>query len=252
MTRMRGSVAQTATPADHRAGRRLVRRFSRSERLLHWVHALAFAGLLVTGLLLYLPSVAGVLGSREAVKTVHLYVASAWLVALLLIVALGDRRGLRATVRDLELFDGDDRRWLRRTGAPQGRFNAGQKLHAALQAAFATLFLISGSLLLYGERDTRFRLDGTIILHDALTFFATVMVVGHIYLAVVHPPTRPALRGILSGSVREDWAREHHAKWTRGFAVQEHGAPPPTRGTTWLLLGAVVAVVAITLAAVPL
>jgi len=49
-----------------------VRRFSRAERIIHWVHALAFFALLATGIILYLPGLAGTLGSREAVKAVHL------------------------------------------------------------------------------------------------------------------------------------------------------------------------------------
>ena len=83
----------------------------------------------------------------------------------------------------------------------------------ALTAAFAFLFVVSGTLLWLGERDTRFRLDGTIVLHDVLTYASVALVAGHLYLAVIHPTTRHALRGITLGSVREDWAREHHSKW---------------------------------------
>ena len=36
-----------------------VRRFSRSERALHWMHALGFFVLLATGLVLYLPRLFG-------------------------------------------------------------------------------------------------------------------------------------------------------------------------------------------------
>ena len=45
---------------------------------------------------------------------------------------------------DLDGFDADDRLWLRRYPTKQGRFNAGQKLNAAVTAAFAVLFAISG------------------------------------------------------------------------------------------------------------
>lgn len=195
-----------------------VARFTKTERLVHWIHATAFAALLATGLALYLPGLAGAFGSRGELKAVHLYVAAAWLTALALVVALGDRGRLGATRRELESFDADDLRWLRRRRAPQGRFNAGQKIHAVLQAAFASLFLVSGALLWYGERDTRFRLDGTILLHDGLTLAATSLVIGHLYLAIVHPPTRPALRGMVRGSVDREWARRHHQKWAPDVA----------------------------------
>ena len=99
---------------------------------------------------------------------------------------------------------------------PQGRFNAGQKLNTALTAAFALLFAVSGTLLWLGERDTRFRFDSTIILHDALTLLSLALLTGHLYLALIHPTTRHALRGVTLGDVRADWASEHHAKWAHG------------------------------------
>jgi formate dehydrogenase subunit gamma len=192
---------------------RYVRRFSRTERAVHWVHASAFLALLGSGAVLYLPSLAAAVGRRPLVKDVHLLTALAWAVALLTVFLVGDRRGLRATARELDVFDADDRRWLRGRPAPQGRFNAGQKLNAALTAAFALLFAVSGVLLWLGERDTRFRFDSTIVLHDVVTYLSVALLAGHLYLAVIHPSTRHALRGMTLGTVREDWAREHHAKW---------------------------------------
>ena len=188
-------------------------RFSRTERALHWIHASAFLVLLGSGLVLYLPSLAAAVGRRPLVKEVHLATALLWAVALVAVVAVGDRRGLRRTLRELDRFDEDDRRWLRGGRTPQGRFNAGQKLNASLTAAFALLFAVSGLLLWLGERDTRFRWDSTIVLHDVLTLLSLGLLCGHLYLAVIHPSTRHALRGMTLGNVREDWAREHHTKW---------------------------------------
>jgi formate dehydrogenase subunit gamma len=190
-----------------------VQRFSRTERGLHWVHASTFLALLVTGLTLYVPYLGEQIGRRPQVKEAHLLVAVAWAIALTAVVVLGDRRGLRRTLAELDAFDADDRRWLRGGRAPQARFNAGQKLNAALTAAFALLFAVSGTLLWLGERDTRFRFDGTIVLHDGLTLLSVVLLTGHLYLALIHPTTRHALRGVTRGDVRIDWARKHHAKW---------------------------------------
>jgi len=160
-------------------------------------------------------------GRRPLLKDVHFYTGIAWAAALVVIVALGDWRGLGRTVRELDLFDSDDRRWLRGRRVPQGRFNAGQKLNFWLTAAFAVLFFVTGLLLWYGERDTRFRLPSTIFVHDALMYISIVLVAGHLFLALVLPATRPALRGILLGSVREDWARQHHSKWVDELGKHE-------------------------------
>lgn len=188
-------------------------RFTRTERAAHWIHAISFFGLLATGLILYLPSLSEAVSNRPLVSLIHIELAVAWIAALVLVVVLGDRRALRETLRELDTFDADDRRWLTLRRAPQGRFNAGQKLNAALTAAFAILFTVSGFLLWYGERDTDFRWTNTILLHDGLTLLSVFLVTGHLYLTLINPSTRHSLRGMTLGSVRQDWADKHHAKW---------------------------------------
>ena len=116
-----------------------VRRFSGVERLLHWVNALGFFFLLATGLILYLPRLSMLVSRRQLVQSVHFWAGVGWLGALAAVLLLGARR-LLATAREIETFDRDDLRWLRSGRAPQGRFNAGQKINAALTAAFTVLF----------------------------------------------------------------------------------------------------------------
>ncbi len=193
---------------------RRYKRFSRTERTLHWANAIGFFGLLATGLILYLPSLAILVGRRPIIQEIHFYSGIAWIAILAAIILLGDRRGILRTARELDEFDRDDLRWLiGRRPAPQGRFNAGQKLNALLTAAFAILFLISGLLLWFGERDTSYRFASTVILHDGLMYVSLALLIGHLYLAVIHPTTRHALRGITLGTVNEDWAARHHPKW---------------------------------------
>ena len=191
----------------------MIRRFGPTERLVHWVHATGFLAMLATGLVLYVPALSEFVARRNLVKNVHIFAAVGWAVALVLVVALGDRARLAAAWRDAETIDRDDRRWLRGRPAPQGRFNAGQKLNVIVTAAFAALFAVSGFFLWLGERDHRFLLDGTGTVHDTLMFASVALLTGHLYLALIHPRTRHALRGITLGDVREDWAREHHRKW---------------------------------------
>jgi len=191
-----------------------IRRFSRTERTLHWVNAIGFFLLLVTGLILYLPTLSADVGRRPLIKNIHFWGGIGWVGGLILVVVLFDRRGMLRLARELDLFEREDINWLRRRRpAEQDRFNAGQKLNAALTAAFLVLFLVSGLLLWAGEQDTRFRFASTVILHDGLLYASLVLVVGHLYLALIHPATRHALRGITLGTVREDWAKRHHARW---------------------------------------
>jgi formate dehydrogenase subunit gamma len=177
-----------------------VKRFSRTERTLHWVNAAGFLLLLVTGLVLYLPRLSILVGRRPLIKDVHLWGGVGWIAALALVALLGDRRGLLRTARDLERLE-------------PSRFNVGQKINAILSAAFALLFLASGLLLHFGEKDTRFRFAGTVLLHDGLLYASLVLLAGHLYLAVIHPATRHSLRGMTGGKVSEEWARHHYPRW---------------------------------------
>jgi formate dehydrogenase subunit gamma len=183
---------------------KFVRRFSRTERTLHWVNAAGFLLLLATGLILYLPRLSTVVGRRPLIKDIHLWGGIGWISALAIVIVLGDRKGLLRTARDLEVLT-------------PSRLNVGQKINALLNAAFAVLFLVSGLLLWFGERDTRFRFTSTVLLHDILMYTALTLLVGHLYLALIHPATRHSLRGMTRGTVREDWAKRHYPRW----------APPP-------------------------
>jgi len=190
-----------------------VRRFTLTERIVHWTHATAFFALLASGLVLYVPSLSAWISRRNLIKNIHIWTAVAWAVALLLVVIYGNKRALVATWREIESIDADDRRWLRGRRTRQGRFNAGQKVNAIITAAFAFLFALSGFFIWLGERNTTYRLDGAVAVHDWLMYISLLLVTGHLYLALIHPTTRHALRGMTLGEVREDWARQHHAKW---------------------------------------
>src|SRR5579872_4522537 len=100
-----------ARPASTRP--RYVTRFTRTERLLHWVHAAAFFVLLGSGLVLYLPALSSAIARRPLIKDIHFWTGISWAGAMLLIVALGNRRAIARTLREIDLFDRDDRRLLR-------------------------------------------------------------------------------------------------------------------------------------------
>jgi formate dehydrogenase subunit gamma len=189
-----------------------VRRFSPVERLLHWVNAAGFFFLLVTGLILYLPSLSVLVSRRQTIQGLHFWGGVGWLATLAAVLLLGGHR-LLATARELDRFDRDDLLWLRGRRTPQGRFNAGQKINAVLTAGFTVLFGVSGLLLWFGEEDTRLRFASTVILHDGLMYVSLALLVGHLYLALIHPATRHALRGMTLGDVRVEWAAQHHPKW---------------------------------------
>ena len=175
---------------------------------MHWIHASAFFVLLGTGLVLYVPRLFALVARRPLVKDIHVYAALAWLALLVIVVVAGDRRGLRRTLRYLDLFDDDDRLWLRRKPTAAGAFQRRAEGACCAGRGPSHAFLRSpGFLLWLGERDTRFRWAGTILLHDGLMYASLILLTGHLYLALIYPATRHALRGMTVGSVRRNFGR---------------------------------------------
>jgi len=203
----------------------LVRRFTRSELVVHWTLALTVLAMILTGIAL------GMNVWHAAVFPVH--VGSVFVLAggLVLVALAGDRPAILRTARDLRTFGRGDRRWLAQAprivlggeGPPAGRFNAGQKLNALLVSTLLVASTASG-LYWWARLHGVFansNLDGAI--HNVAGVSIIVLVCGHLYMAVVNPATREALRGITTGRVDAEWASHHHAAWMAG----PDGATPP-------------------------
>ena len=208
-----------------------IHRFSGAERTLHWLLAVTFFIMLGTGLALFVPRLAEVM-ARPVAKEWHVNAALALAAGVVALFAAHWPR-LRATMRDLDRFDRDDARWLfgwsrlwRRTpAAAQGRFNAGQKLNSALIGGLMVIEFVTGGLLLLGERNTSYRFAGTVIVHNWVTWILIALVIGHLYMAMVHRSTRHSMRGIVVGDVDRDWARRHHEKWVDADEAERSTAP---------------------------
>ncbi len=104
-----------------------------------------------------------------------------------------------------------------------GRFNGGQKMNARLALAGLTGLYVTGVYLLTFGRSAFGHL------HGPFAFLTTALVVGHIFMAVVNPSTRHALRGMTLGSVDRDWAAHHFPRWVEEMDRQQEadGRPGP-------------------------
>lgn len=197
----------------------LIPRFARSERLAHWLLATAFASMLGSGVLM------GGLGplDHHGMLVLHIGAAIVLGLGLVLLLALRWSRGpLVQAARDLTPFDASDRRWLVQAPhaylsggelPPSGRFNAGQKLNARLVLLVLVVLYISGIGELHRYTSLLQPVGFLAGPHGLAAGAASLLVAGHMYLALVHPATRPALRGITLGAVRRDWAEHHHSRW---------------------------------------
>jgi formate dehydrogenase subunit gamma len=200
-------------PKPVRAAARVLR-FTASERAFHWLVAVAFFVLLLSGLLM------GRRGSLHIVLyRVHLAAGGVLVGGLALLVLWGNRRALSQTRRDLSTLDALDRQWLARLPAavlkhsPEpaaGRFNAGQKLNFILVTVLFTALFVSGiGLIVTGSHPINPVFKAA---HVVAAYTALVLVAGHLYMALINPSTRPALRGMISGKVDAAWARKYHTR----------------------------------------
>jgi formate dehydrogenase subunit gamma len=192
-------------------------RFDAIERLAHWLTALFFITLIVTGAALYIPAVIGLVGRRGLVERVHVDVGLALPLPLLVSLAGSWGKGLRADLRRINRWIPSDRQWLRLTLRHQpaghvrvGKFNAGQKLNAAITGGVMVVMLMTGAVMHWPYYWPLSWRTGATFMHDVVAIFFVVVVIGHIGMAVTH---LPALRSMLTGKVSRAWARRHAPLW---------------------------------------
>jgi formate dehydrogenase subunit gamma len=195
-------------------------RFDRSFRALHWAFSIPFTLLLVSGIILALPSFEVLLTHRDVLRSIHLYSAIGLVVLPLVTILVGNRRSLAQDLREIDYWDRLDWIWLSRAFAfwrgglpPQGRFNAGQKLNTVIVLAASTGFVMTGLLMWRAELFPLWLGDVATQLHDALTVLVTPLVLGHIFMAALNPRTNGALGSIFHGRVDREWVRAHHGRW---------------------------------------
>ncbi|WP_189281813.1 cytochrome b/b6 domain-containing protein [Streptomyces atratus] len=209
-----GSTARTGTmTAPERDGR--IRRFGRSQRLVHrstgWLMLLC----LVTAACLYLGPVAQLVGRRHLVVTVHEW-SGILLPAPFLLGLLSAE--FRADLRRLNRFAEYDRQWLRaarrRLPSPQdrpaGKFNAGQKLYAGWIAGAVLVMMSTGLLMWFVGLLPFISRTSAIFVHDVLAWVITVVLIGHIRKAYADPEARLGMR---TGYVSRSWADRNHSRW---------------------------------------
>lgn len=212
----------------------LIRRFSDTERAVHWTYAICFLLLMATGLIMELPFLSVLVPNRDVIRQLHYAAAFFFVVGPPLVALLGDRQTIAGAAAEIDVWDDDDRNWIgdiwNGFSTRAGRFNAGQKLNAIFTVGAFVLFVVTGLIMLsnvFGRLFPLWLVSNAIFVHDSLTWFALAAWFGHVFLACVYPPTRPALRGMLTGLVRRSWAREHHPKWYE--AVTGEREPEPRR-----------------------
>ena len=190
----------------------LIPRFTHAERLVHRTTGLLMGACLLTAFALYYGPVSLAIGHRHTVELVHVWAGYA-LVAPLLLGLLSS--AYRADLRVLNRFTREDWRWLRsknrRDGSFEvGKFNAGQKLNAALTAGSIIVLLGTGTFMFWTGLVRLAWRTGATFVHDWFALGLGLLVLGHIWFAISDPEAREGMR---TGRVRRSWAKKEHPAW---------------------------------------
>jgi formate dehydrogenase subunit gamma len=206
-------------PEENLAHANLIVRYSANERTNHWITAITFVLLALSGLALFHPSMfwlTSIFGGGQWTRILHPFVGVVMFVSFLILV-------LRFWHHNV--LDSSDMQWLkqiddvlakREDKLPEiGRYNAGQKLLFFVMVACMILLLLSGIVI--WRRYFSFYFPITLIrlaavIHAATAFVLIVGIIVHIYAALW---VKGSIRAMTRGAVTLGWARKHHPRWFR-------------------------------------
>jgi formate dehydrogenase subunit gamma len=218
--------------AAGRSGRKILR-FKAFERFSHWLTAVSFVVLGLTGLnitfgkILLLPMIGPDAFSSvsEAAKYVHNFTSFSFVAGLVLITVIFFRDNLPEKV-DLD--------WVKQGGgfikskhAPAGRFNLGEKLVYWLSLVAGIAVSVSGFLLLFPFFGTDIaEMQLAQVVHGIVAVLFVALILGHIYIGTLG--MEGAFEAMGSGEVDLNWAKEHHDLWFARQLAKENQQGEPS------------------------
>ena len=216
-----------------RSGQKILR-FKTFERFSHWLTAVSFVILGLTGLnitfgkIVLLPVVGPEAFSdiSQVAKYVHNFTSFSFVAGLLLIIVIFFKDNIPEKV-DLE--------WLKQGGgfiknkhAPAGRFNPGEKAVYWLSLLAGIFVSVSGFLLLFPFYGTNIAdMQIAQVVHAVVAVLFVALMLAHIYIGTLG--MEGAFEAMGTGEVDLNWAKEHHDVW---LARQPTSDQPGARAGT--------------------
>ena len=214
-----------------RSGRKVLR-FKAFERFVHWLTAVSFVILGISGLnitfgkRLLLPLIGPDAFSAfsQAAKYAHNFMSFPFVLGLVLIVVIFIKDNIPDKV-DIEWFK-QGGGFIASKHAPARRFNAGEKLvfWGALGAGAAVA--VSGYVLLFPFYITDILgMQIAQVVHSVVAVLFVALILGHIYIGTLG--MEGAFEAMWTGEVDFNWAKEHHDLWLEDeLAKGRSGAHP--------------------------
>ena len=193
-------------------------RYRTRQRIVHAVMASSFLILLIAGLALVWSPLAWLAAGGWS-RYLHRIAAIGFMSVPFLYIIL-DRPGAKEVLLESFKYDKDDVAWFRfmyryaigRTAEmpPQGRLNAGQKLHHSAVIVFSAVMVLSGLILWWFKASLSVSmLSWTAIVHDLSMLALTLLLVGHVFFTYVYT----AWSSMGTGYVSKDDMEMEHSKW---------------------------------------
>src|SRR5262245_9832706 len=207
--------------------RRIVR-YNFRERVMHWLNAVSYVYLLLTGLAFWTPAffwIAIVLGGGYLSRVLQPWGGVVFAISVVWMFAMW-RRDMRVTPED-RAWGRAMRHYVRNEDErvpPAWRFNFGQKQLFWLMFGGGLVLLLTGLVMWWvGSIPTEFRVLRSIatLLHAAAALVTIGGFIIHIYMGLAVVPH--GFHAIVHGDVSEEWARRHHPLW---LAQVESGPAP--------------------------
>lgn len=202
-------------------------RYTRANRINHWITAICFVLLTLSGLAMFHPMLfflSGLFGGGQWMRAVH-----PWIGVVLLLSYLG----LIVQFWRENLVHRDDVAWMKSIRhvvandeehvPPVGRNNAGQKLVFWSMTLLIPVLFFSGLLIweVYFGAATSIPVQRVAVLVHSLAAIAAIVVwIVHVYAAIW---IRDSVRAMTRGYVTPGWAWRHHRKWLWELASGQHG-----------------------------
>ena len=196
----------------------LVKRYLPTQRLVHWLGVPTFLTLLISGIVLIASPLAP-LAAGGITRQIHRIAVVPFMLLPILYVILNPKQAMEL-FKESFTYTRDDTEWFKHMPAyfmgrtkglpPQGRINAGQKLHHAATFMMFNFIAWSGFVLWFGKGQLGYDvLAITAMIHDLSMLGLTVLMIGHLYFTLVYD----ALSSMLTGYVTKEYAEMEHPKW---------------------------------------
>ena len=214
-----------------RSGRK-VPRFSGFERFSHWLTAVSFVLLALTGLNitfgknLLRPLIGPDAFSEfsQLAKYVHNYVSFAFVIGLAIIIVMFLKDNIPEKADLVWLKQGGG--FIKSKHAPARRFNAGEKLVYWLAFGAGIAVAVSGYLLLFPFYGTNiFDMQIAQGVHGIIALLFVALILGHIYIGTLG--MEGAFEAMGTGEVDYNWAKEHHDLWLADQIAKGRVTAPP-------------------------